>query len=179
MSKFKKMKLIPFDGEPQTNLESNLKNIVTYETSAPIKQMSELDNEIESILNSKIDMDTKSKLYSDSLRKFLNVKRKYNQTDKKNKTPICVDIDTSDQMIKTTQKPVKRKRIIKKTETKLIKKVKSNKKRNIQPKINSFLIKKRKPSEKQVSKDYLLKPSQMKSFIKSIESNNGPNWIEY
>ena len=179
MSKFKKMKLVPFDEEPQSKLESNLENIVTFETSTPVKQLSDLDNEIGSILNSKLDLDTKSKLYSDSLRKFLNVKRKYTQSDKKNKTPICVDIDSSDRPIQTNNKPVKRKRLTKKLGNKSPNTISSHVKT---PKIDQYLIKKKKPaikSNKILSKNYLLKPSQIKNFIESQANNNGPSWIEY
>src|SRR5882757_11563646 len=91
MSKFKKMRLVPFDDESQINIESNLKDIVI---PTPIKQMSELDNEIQSILNSDLNENTKSKLYSDSLRKFNIIKQKYSQSDIKNKIPISLDIDS-------------------------------------------------------------------------------------
>src|SRR5882757_10000265 len=124
MSKLKKMRLVPFDEEPQTNLETNLKNIVTFETPTSIKQMSELDNQIQSILNSNLDVNSKSKLYSDSLRKFMNIKRKYNQSEAKNKTPICVDIDSNIQP-NQPQQTTKRKRIVNKLGKKSIKVIKS------------------------------------------------------
>ena len=125
MSKFKKMRLVPFDEEPQSNLETNLKNIVTFETPTSIKQMSELDNQIQSILNSNLDVDSKSKLYSDSLRKFMNIKRKYTQSELKNKTPICVDIDSNNHH-NPIQQPVKRKRIVNKEGKKSLKFIKTN-----------------------------------------------------
>src|SRR5882757_9092390 len=175
MSKFKKMRLVPFDEEPQSNLETNLKNIVTFETPAQIKQMSELDNQIESILNSNLDVDSKSKLYSDSLRKFMNIKRKYSQSEIKNKTPICVDIDSNNQPNQHPQ-PSKRKRIVNKLGKKSLKVIKSIvKSRDNLPTKKKSINKKKNP----LSLDHLLKPSQVKEFIETLANNNGPTWTEY
>ena len=134
--------------------------------------MNDLDNEVEAILKSNLDVDTKSKLYSNTLRKFLNTKQKFIQSDSKNKTPICVDISSSVQSTsinkkspksKRTNKKVKKsnKSIIKSSES--IKKSNQNKKKNKkEPEINNFL-----------------KPSILKQFIEKIVSENGPTWTEY
>ena len=169
------MRLVPFDEEPQSNLETNLKNIVTFETPTPIKQMSELDNQIQSILNSNLDVDSKSKLYSDLLRKFMNIKRKYSQSEIKNKTPICVDVDSNFKPNQSKQ-PAKRKRIVNKLGKKSLKVVKSI------SKSRDNLLKKKKSINKkknQLSLDHLLKPSQLKAFIETLANNNGPTWAEY
>ena len=164
------MRLVPFDDESQINIESNLKDIVI---PTPIKQMSELDNEIQSILNSDLDENTKSKLYSDSLRKFNIIKQKYSQSDIKNKTPISLDIDSYIQPKQTFRQSSKIKRI-KDLGKKSLKIIKPIVKTGVE-----LAIKKKFPNRNKISLKNLLKPSQVKSFIEALANNNGPTWSEY
>ena len=90
MSSFKKMKLVP---DTSSN-KNELKNIVRYETPTNLRQMSVLDEEMQKILNSDLDEHSKSKLYTESLRKFLTFKQLNSQSDIKNKLPICLDIES-------------------------------------------------------------------------------------
>ena len=69
MSSFKKMRLIS-DKKGNKDIRNEAENIFQYETSSNLKKMSDLDNEISSILKSNIDEYSKSKLYSEALRKF-------------------------------------------------------------------------------------------------------------
>ena len=112
MNKFKKMRLIPYeDTNIKTEIDANnIKSYVNFETPSSVKQMNDLDNEMEAILKSNLDVDTKSKLYSNTLRKFLNTKQKFKQSDSKNKTPICLDINSSDQSTSIYKKSPKTKR---------------------------------------------------------------------
>ena len=175
MNKFKKMRLIPYE-DPNIKTEidtNNIKSYVNFETPSSVKQMNDLDNEMEAILKSNLDVDTKSKLYSNALRKFLNTKQKFIQSDSKNKTPICVDISSSDQSTSINEKSQKSKRTnkkVKKSNKSIIKSSESNKKSNQNKKKN-----KKKPSKI----NNFLKPSILKQFIEKIVSENGPTWTEY
>ena len=92
MSNFKRMRLVP---EITSNKTNELKNIFRYETPSNQRQMSDLDNEMKQILNSDLDEYSKSKQYSETLRKFLTFKNLSSQSDKQKKIPICLDIDST------------------------------------------------------------------------------------
>ena len=169
------MRLIPYeDTNIKTEIDANnIKSYVNFETPSSVKQMNDLDNEMEAILKSNLDVDTKSKLYSNILRKFLNTKQKFIQSDSKNKTPICLDINSSDQSTSIYKKSPKTKRTNNKvirTKKSIIKSSESVKKNNKKKKKNN-----KKPSEI----NNFLKPSILKQFIEKIVSENGPTWTEY
>ena len=90
MSLFKKMKLVP--DVQSSNNKNDSKNIIRYETPSNLRQMNDLDDEMKKILNSDLDEYTKSKLYSEALRKFILLKKSNSQRDSVNKIPVCLDI---------------------------------------------------------------------------------------
>jgi hypothetical protein len=72
------MKMVPFE-EPETPLQTKSENIIDsiyLKTSPYLKKASELDNIMKKILELDIDEDLKTKLYVQSLRKFLVYKNK-------------------------------------------------------------------------------------------------------
>ena len=81
MSRFKKMRLV---NENDKNIKEDIQNIIKYETPMHLQNMSDLDQEIDSILKRKIDSNTKAKLYSEILRKFLLFKKIHNKQTKFN-----------------------------------------------------------------------------------------------
>ena len=85
------MKLVPYI----STKKNELKNIVEYETPVNQSQMSDLDDEMKQILDSDLDEYSKSKLYSETLRKFLTYKQLHSQSDSNEKLPICLDIKSS------------------------------------------------------------------------------------
>ena len=173
MNKFKKMRLIPYEDsriEPEIDT-NNIKSYVNFETPPSVKQMHDLDNDMEAILKSNLDVDTKSKLYSNTLRKFLNTKQKFIQSESNTKTPICVDIDSRDQNTSINKKSIKSKKLNK--TVKRINKSSESTKKSQQKK------KKIKKIRKNSKFNNLLKPSIVKQFIEKIGSENGPTWTEY
>ena len=81
MSRFKKMRLV---NDNDKNMKEDIQNIIKYETPIHLQNMSDLDQEIDSILKSKIDLNTKAKLYSEILRKFLLFKKIHDKKTKFN-----------------------------------------------------------------------------------------------
>src|SRR5260370_12531995 len=73
MSQFNKMRLISGISDPTNNKQK----IMSYSTPSSVQRMSDLDSEINSILNSSIDEREKARLYSQALRKFLIFKQKF------------------------------------------------------------------------------------------------------
>ena len=105
MSLFKKMKLVP---DVQSNKNKNdLKSVIDYETSTNIRKMNDLDDEMKKILNSDLDEYTKSKLYSESLRKFILFKKLDTQSDSVNRIPVCLEIDSENSSVKKKNNPIK------------------------------------------------------------------------
>ena len=98
------MKLVP---EITSNKTNELKNIFRYETPQNQRQMSDLDNEMKQILNSDLDEYSKSKQYSETLRKFLTFKNLSSQSDKDKKIPICLDIDSTKSNISKNNIPIR------------------------------------------------------------------------
>ena len=105
MSKFKRMRLVP---EITSNKTNELKNVFRYETPTNQRQMSDLDDAMKRILNSDLDEYSKSKQYSETLRKFLTFKNLSSQSDQEKKIPICLDIDSSKSSFSKSNIPIKR-----------------------------------------------------------------------
>ena len=71
MNSLKKMRLTS-ENPPQ---ESFISKVYKHQTPINVTRMSELDQEIDTLLNQDIDENLKAKLYADSLRRFLTVKK--------------------------------------------------------------------------------------------------------
>ena len=82
MSKFRRMKLIPENEIKNDATKKELFNVIRYETPGTLRQMSDLDEDIKKILNSKLDENSKAKLYSQSLRRFLAFKKLHDSESK-------------------------------------------------------------------------------------------------
>ena len=82
MSNFKRMKLVPENDIINDKTQKELLNVIRYDTPGNQRQMSDLDEDIKKILNSKLDENSKSKLYSQSLRRFLAFKRLHERESK-------------------------------------------------------------------------------------------------
>ncbi len=80
MSKFKKMKLVPFDEETNRNSTDDILNTIRLSTDPYLKSASSLDFDIKNILESNMEDYLKSKLYAMALKKFLIYKDKYQET---------------------------------------------------------------------------------------------------
>jgi len=78
MSKFKKMKIVPFnDNDKQQKTLNEILNILKLSTTPYLKKASNLDSEIQKVLNTNLNDYQKVKLYSNTLIKFLKAKEKY------------------------------------------------------------------------------------------------------
>ena len=78
MSKFKKMKLVPINEEDTNKKTLNeILNILKISTTPYLKKASNLDGEIQKVLNANLNDYQKVKLYSNTLIKFLKAKEKY------------------------------------------------------------------------------------------------------
>src|SRR5437868_10294351 len=76
MSSFKRMKLV------NDNYSSNyddLSKILKYDTPTSLHRMSDLDSDMINILNRDIEEETKAKLYSQALRRFLTFKQQHHE----------------------------------------------------------------------------------------------------
>ena len=71
MNSLKKMKLTS-ESSPH---ESLISKVYKHQTPINVTRMSELDQEIDTVLNQDIDENLKAKLYADSLRRFLTFKK--------------------------------------------------------------------------------------------------------
>ena len=74
MSSFKRMRLVD---ESTSGDGENLSKIAKYEIQPELHRMNDLDLEMKNILSQNIDEVSKAKLYSQTLRKFMNYKRQY------------------------------------------------------------------------------------------------------
>ena len=77
MSKFKKMKLVPFEDSSKEDLLGDILNTIKLSTSPDLKKASTLDKDIKIILNSNINDIQKVKLYGQALKNFLVYKGKF------------------------------------------------------------------------------------------------------
>ena len=77
MTTFRRMKLINEAG----NNPVDFANIVKHQTNPIIHRMSDLDNDIDTILNQDLDDELKAKLYSQTLRRFMSMKNIKKQGD--------------------------------------------------------------------------------------------------
>ena len=108
------MKLVP-ESDLKNEQTKELLNVARYETTPSLKQMSDLDEDISKILKSKLDEDSKAKLYSQSLRRFLTFKRQHTSESKdsfgKSKLsliPVSTPGDEKKKKAKKTTKKSKR-----------------------------------------------------------------------
>jgi CRISPR/Cas system-associated endoribonuclease Cas2 len=79
MSNFKKMKLVD-EHEPK-DIQRSVFQTEKYTTSKHLKRISDLDNQMNEIINSNLDEIKKAKLYSQALRKFLTFKKKHEEDE--------------------------------------------------------------------------------------------------
>ena len=86
------MKLVPENDIINDKTKKELFNVIRYDTPPNQSQMSDLDEDIKKILNSKLDENSKSKLYSQSLRRFLAFKRLHDSESKKLKGTSSLSI---------------------------------------------------------------------------------------
>ena len=77
MSSLKRMRMISDDQNADQLNEMN--KLMKYQSSVNVHRMSDLDKEINDILNRSIDDSTKSKLYSQALRRFLKFKESFEE----------------------------------------------------------------------------------------------------
>ena len=109
MSKFKKMKLIDYDDDQDRTLSDIMNNIKLSSTSY-LRKASNLDNEIQKILNENIDDYQKIKLYSNALVKFLKAKRKFEGSDKISEAVVATEPLLTEE-IKEPIKKIKKKKV--------------------------------------------------------------------
>lgn len=76
MTSFRKMRLVNDNVFDPTR-------VMKHETAPSVSRMSDLDLNIESILNQNVDADSKAKLYSQTLRRFLTYKKQHQEEDVK------------------------------------------------------------------------------------------------
>lgn len=105
MSKFKKMKLVPYeDYSINTNNNHKIKEVIgsLHQSSSPwLKQASNLDDQMSNILRSNVDDYHKAKLYTQALKKYLIYKHKYNnQTNSNNSINKVVNVKKIDDSFK-------------------------------------------------------------------------------
>ena len=77
MTTFRRMKLMNEAG----NNSVDFANIMKHQTNPIIHRMSDLDNDIETILNQDLNDELKAKLYSQTLRRFMTMKNIKKQGD--------------------------------------------------------------------------------------------------
>ena len=82
---FKRMRLVN-DDDDINEKQDKLYNIAKYQSPLKLQRMSDLDKEIDRILNSNINERVKAKLYAETLRQFLI----YKNIDDKEVEPVCV-----------------------------------------------------------------------------------------
>ena len=70
MTSFRRMKLINEAG----NNQFDLANIVKHETNPITQRLSDLDNDIETILKQNLNDELKAKLYAQTLRRYTSLK---------------------------------------------------------------------------------------------------------
>ena len=138
MSSFKKMKLVNADDNNESNNQQDIFNIIKQQAPVTIKRAVDLDKEIKTILSNDVDDDTKAKLYSNALRRFLTFKGQYeNQLEQlkqlapsikaktskkknKKKTPKKRIWQTPIRTVKKTPKKTKKKKKTKPTATQVV-----------------------------------------------------------
>lgn len=81
MSNFKKMKLVRDEKESANVNNFHLSNGNRHKISPNLKQLNNLDIEINEILNSNINESSKAKLYTQALRKFLTFKKLHQEDE--------------------------------------------------------------------------------------------------
>ena len=178
---FRKMKLVSEDPS------SIYSNIYKHDTSVNISRLSDLDQDIKTILNQDIDESSKAKLYSQTLRRFLTFKKLKQEEDLSDQFKPFEDLKgflEKQRLMKLAEKEARRKSIASR-----IKKQKSQKSKELIPSKTTPLKirpKKLKKSEKidkwltEVSKssDKLLTELKSKQFPGNIIKTED-DWESY
>ena len=88
---FKKMRLVSDDNEIMPTTTKNQVDFAKYQIPVQLRRISDLDSEINQIINSPINERQKSKLYAQALRKYL-IHKKLHQEEQEAQFAKTVDI---------------------------------------------------------------------------------------
>ena len=110
MSAFKRMKLVSDEKNADSNRRiDELSKLMKYQIPINLQRMSDLDSNINEILSRNIDQETKAKLYTQALRRFLTFKQQHiedSSVQKLEEKPLKKSVKKRKKKLKTPTKRI-------------------------------------------------------------------------